>query len=149
MPRTPGSRPPGTRPMDRMNDGAAKGFVLPPELNIPRRRPFDTGLATARFHEMSAGASMARATGASTARGPREKPSRFGSEPSAFMAAGDFVARKSSVRTYTGGPASQCSIDKPDVPPPHPDFLAVFEGGAGLPSWHRKLLPPPPDEAAF
>ncbi|CAE7273773.1 RPL10, partial [Symbiodinium pilosum] len=69
----------------------------------------------------------------------QELRQRFGLEPAGTAAAGGVTISMSSVRTYPGGPLTQCSVDREPTAPAD-EFMNLFEGMAGLPSWHLKIL---------
>eukprot|EP00933_Yihiella_yeosuensis_P028399 TRINITY_DN22209_c0_g1_i1.p1 TRINITY_DN22209_c0_g1~~TRINITY_DN22209_c0_g1_i1.p1 ORF type:complete len:164 (-),score=31.52 TRINITY_DN22209_c0_g1_i1:111-602(-) len=132
--------------------GAA--FVgLPPEKRIPQRRPIDTAaqaLMAATIKDSSKGLAGAAAAKTSTPRRVRAlepHAPRFGTEPSGLGAAGEHVDRKSSVRTFDNCPMMQSTVDQVvfgrdmDLSGDtkfDDDFIQMYDGLAGLPSWYRK-----------
>eukprot|EP00439_Symbiodinium_sp_Y106_P014629 s4300_g2.t1 len=122
----------------------ASGFVLPAELGLARTFNASAAPAYALSTTPRTGPSGQRpqTVHAACSGKPlheREFPTRFGLEPAGTAAAGDVIITRSSVRTYPGGPLTQCSVDREPKAPAH-EFMTMFDGTAGLPSWHRKIL---------
>eukprot|EP00434_Breviolum_minutum_P002556 symbB.v1.2.002260.t1/scaffold92.1/size545918/17 len=113
-----------------------RGFVLPPELSWGRNeRPSTVPLT--RTKHLPCPVSPWRENAKAQTLSDRPKLSRFGMEP-LHLAAGEVYPSRSSVRTYPF--CGHSTVNR--IPTgPSEDLLNLFQGTAGLPSWHRLAYP--------
>mmetsp|Transcript_125201 Transcript_125201/g.389757 ORF Transcript_125201/g.389757 Transcript_125201/m.389757 type:complete len:159 (-) Transcript_125201:157-633(-) len=144
-----GSQTPRRPPVPGLSLGASQrasvgarvvGYVASPELTILRSRVFDTGLATARGRW----AAPPPSTRSTAAARDEALAARFGVEPSGLASAGAVRPRYNKLKTFTGSPMMQSTVDQvvfnrdmdfSGETKFDEEFVRMFDSCAGKPSW--------------